>query len=534
MFKALTTPHIRVLCLVLLALLPTALLRDLNPVDEFKYLSIAADALERGNFFAFYLAGEPYADKPPLYLWLCMLSYALTTYHGAILLILGSVLPFVVLLYLLDKFWGVGLDERQRSGQILTICAMLLTCGLAIVARMDMLFTLLIGASFIVLLKRTQLILSAPQQNNSAYLNALGLLIFGGIFVKGPYALFFPLVALIFILYWRGALKAYFKIVRPRIFLIIILGLLLWGVAVYLDDGSAYLKDLFITQSAQRLSGKMGHPKPIYWYLTNIWYLALPFALSFIYLLIKDLKAHNFKHDLLLSGSVSMVLAVILVISLPSSKLEIYLLPALPFMALYVCRSVSLWHGKVPLSFRLVQVINCLPYVLVLPAVIYLAARRYTCVQHPGIYLAAACLSLSALSAIIMTLRVHLQAGFATVGVGVLSFILCLGFAMESNINPIIGIHDIALKAIATMDKGGTHKACTVGIAYAENFVLFDKRFEMLINTPPTDERCTDAMLLLGNSALRHHPEYRELAMKRGGVEVGDKIFAPAPVAAKP
>ena len=59
---------------VLVALLPAILLRDYTPDNELRYLSIADEALRNGTWFSFTNQGVPYADKPPLYLWLVMLN----------------------------------------------------------------------------------------------------------------------------------------------------------------------------------------------------------------------------------------------------------------------------------------------------------------------------------------------------------------------------------------------------------------------------------------------------------------------------
>lgn len=53
-------------------MLPLLVWRDFTPDNELRYLSIADEALRNGSLFAFSNHGVPYADKPPLYLWLLM------------------------------------------------------------------------------------------------------------------------------------------------------------------------------------------------------------------------------------------------------------------------------------------------------------------------------------------------------------------------------------------------------------------------------------------------------------------------------
>lgn len=59
--------------IIILAFLPIIIFRDFTPANEGRYLIIADEAIRSGNFFSFTLHGEPYADKPPFYLWLVML-----------------------------------------------------------------------------------------------------------------------------------------------------------------------------------------------------------------------------------------------------------------------------------------------------------------------------------------------------------------------------------------------------------------------------------------------------------------------------
>lgn len=73
--------HFLLLALLFVALLPLMCLRDFTPDNELRYLSIADEALREGHFFAFTSHGAPYADKPPLYLWIVMLCRAVAGRH---------------------------------------------------------------------------------------------------------------------------------------------------------------------------------------------------------------------------------------------------------------------------------------------------------------------------------------------------------------------------------------------------------------------------------------------------------------------
>lgn len=79
--------------IIILAFLPILIFRDFTPANESRYLIIADETIRSGNVFSFTLHGEPYADKPPFYLWLVMLCRWISGGHHMILLSLLSFIP---------------------------------------------------------------------------------------------------------------------------------------------------------------------------------------------------------------------------------------------------------------------------------------------------------------------------------------------------------------------------------------------------------------------------------------------------------
>ncbi|MGB5259570.1 MAG: glycosyltransferase family 39 protein, partial [Gammaproteobacteria bacterium] len=58
------------LVLWLVALLAGIGTRPLVPVDELRYIAVAWEMWQRGEFLVPILNGEPYSHKPPLFFWL--------------------------------------------------------------------------------------------------------------------------------------------------------------------------------------------------------------------------------------------------------------------------------------------------------------------------------------------------------------------------------------------------------------------------------------------------------------------------------
>ena len=412
--------YLLVFLVVLGAFVPAILLRDFNLLNELNYLGIAQDALERGAYFTFYHNGAPYADKPPLYLWLCMIGLKLFGSKAMAWLLLCSVLSWLFTMVLMDHNFGSVFRHQERLLLILGMSSLLFVDVCALVGRMDMLFTAAMLWAYCKIIKRYSLIrtqdkitgrckatsatttttttsstTSTTSASSSSSISttptttisstayavkygnlSIPLCLFLGIFIKGPYALLMPLVALIMVLAYNHDLKRFFRVFRPYYFLFILLCCALWAGAVYVEGGRAYLENLFITQSAARLAGNLGHPEPFYYYLSYYPVLTLPLGLSTLFFIgyqltvawhlrhpqtktladantataasVKTTKTAEAQPQVLtlgLQATLFFVLAVLVVVSIPSSKLEMYFLPAVPPLFYYVVLSYRQWHA---------------------------------------------------------------------------------------------------------------------------------------------------------------------------------------------
>lgn len=375
--------YVLMLTLLVLAFVPAILLRDFNLVNELNYLGIAQDALDRGAFFTFYQNGVPYADKPPTYLWLCMFGlYFFGPHYAMSFLLLISVLSLVFLIAILDRAFGSDFRHQERLLLMLGSAAMLFADVCALFGRMDMIFAAVMLLAYLKLIKRYSLIKTQKRNDRLdghghserrgelapvKYGNlAIPLCLFAGIFIKGPYALIMPVVGLILVLLYNHDLKRFFVVFRPYYLLIILLLCALWALGVYAEGGSAYLENLFITQSAERLAGHLGHPEPVYYFLQNYPLLTLPIGLSALYFMgwhlyraVQNRRLSPEQRPMVLSlkqqASLFFFLAVLLVVTIPSSKLEIYLLPGVLPLFYYVVLSYRQFHALhrgIDLSFE--------------------------------------------------------------------------------------------------------------------------------------------------------------------------------------
>ena len=90
--------------ILLILVIPVLILRDFTPNNELKYLSIVDEVLRDGHFFTFYHQGELYADKPPLYFWLLMLSKWIWGEYNMFGLSLFSIIPALISVYIMNTW----------------------------------------------------------------------------------------------------------------------------------------------------------------------------------------------------------------------------------------------------------------------------------------------------------------------------------------------------------------------------------------------------------------------------------------------
>ena len=322
------------------AFMPAVLLRDFNPLNELSYLAIASESMERGSFFAFYQDGSPYADKPPLYLWICMLCLSIAGQNAMPLVLLASVIPFIFVLSIMDRYLGVDFRHQERLLIILGMCSLLFVDVLGVIARMDMLFTAVMLLAYMKMVKRYTLIKElGPSAPRPKYGNlSIPLLLFLGVFTKGPYGFIFPVLSLVAMMAFNRDLRRFFVVFRPYYFIIILLMTALWAAMVYLDGGKAYVHNLFIEQSVRRVTSLPIHREPFYYYLQNFVILTVPVGLCFVYFLVRQIRNRE-TLDIKTQACLFFTLTTVLVISIPVSKLEVYMLPAIPAAYYYVMLS---------------------------------------------------------------------------------------------------------------------------------------------------------------------------------------------------
>ena len=307
-----------VLVLMLICFSPLMALRDFTPANELRYLSIADEAIREGHLFAFTNHGLAYADKPPLYLWLFMLSRLIFGGHVVYVLSLFSFIPMAVIVLTMDKwvFGGTGEKPRKRAASALMLGTSLLFTGISMFLRMDMLMTM-----FIVLALYSW-------HKDRPWLFAL--FTFLALFTKGPVGLLVPPVAVV-TYYLSTRQKGLGRWLGWRFWLLLAGLCAVWFTGAWLDGGKEYLSNLLFHQTLDRAVNSFNHSEPFYFYLTGIWEVLFPWSLLAVPVLIMSLVRRKGS-----SGTEKMfrctVLSAFVMLSCFSSKINLYLAPVIPFI----------------------------------------------------------------------------------------------------------------------------------------------------------------------------------------------------------
>ncbi len=317
----------------IIALLPVMIFRDFTPRNELRYLTIADEALRDGHFWSFTFLDEPYADKPPLYIWLVMASRWLLGSHMKWVICLFSLIPALGILHIMDRWtrslcWaGKGEPAKTRFDSdfyLWMTATMGLQLGLAVFARMDMLMSLFIVWA-----------LYLYWQKGSSW--KFGVLVFMALFSKGPFGVLIPLLVTLAWMLISRDYRTWLKMWSWRAWVVLVAGCTVWFGSAYLEGGADYLNNMLFHQTVDRAVQAFHHKRPWFFYLVHIWYTALPWgplALvgigRYLYRVLRNRTSFVADEQ---SFFVTAFLVTLVLLSCVSGKLDVYLLPAYPFLA---------------------------------------------------------------------------------------------------------------------------------------------------------------------------------------------------------
>lgn len=323
-------PVFGALFLSVLALIPVMALRDFSPANELRYLIIADESIANNKFFAFTLFGEPYADKPPFYLWCIILCRLIFGTHSMFALSLFSMVPAVVIAVVMDKWLmlserAAGINPLQRAALAFMLFTSVMFLSLTFFIRMDMMMTMFIVLSLFSFWKIYKNVGNVKVQKW-----LMPIWIFMALFTKGPVGVMMPPLAIAVFLISNKEGKTIGRYLGWKTLLILLVPTLAWFFFAWIDGGNSYMQNLLFHQTIDRGVNAFHHKQPFWYYLLAMWYELAPWCILVIPMFVASFvrRVEDSVERLWVCSAVS----TFVMLSLFSSKLAVYLLPVLPFM----------------------------------------------------------------------------------------------------------------------------------------------------------------------------------------------------------
>lgn len=321
--------------IILLLLSLPFLVRDYTVANELKYISIAQEAIDNGTWFTFYNHGAAYADKPPLYLWIVMLSKLLFGDFDMWFIGLFSLLPMVGVMAVMNRWMRMECDHPNTYAADMMLATTGMFIGAGMVLRMDMLMTFFIVLSLYTFFRMYKGI-AAPRERW-----LLPVYIFMALFTKGPYGVMIPLASIAAFLAWKRELHTFGRYFGWRQLGILVALCAVWWGAVYAEGGREYIEDLLFRQTVGRGIDSFHHKAPLWFYIVRLPLVMLPWSLLYIATFIAGLRKKFVCTDTERFFIVT-IFATLAMLSAVSAKLDIYLIPMYPFVV-YLC---AMWMRR--------------------------------------------------------------------------------------------------------------------------------------------------------------------------------------------
>lgn len=367
-----------------IALMPILLLRDLTPDNEARYLSIVDDALSNGTFFTFRFEGEIYADKPPFFFWLMMLSkLACGGYCPWLMIVLFALLPGLATVWIMDRWLADDVAPKWRTPATMMLLTSAFFLASVVVLRMDMLMTM-----FIVLSLRSFWRIRQQEGNVGLERWLFPVYLFMALFTKGPIGILMPLCGTVAFLAVSGELKQIGRYWGWRTWGVLLGLCAVWFGCVYAEGGWAYLDNMLFHQTVGRAVNSFRHDHSAFYYCGAIWYILFPWSIAVIGCMLASLWPKERRTDMQ-RFMLTMSIATFIMLSCISSKLQVYMLPAIPFFTYSAILALPRYGGNVWIRAGLT--VPAVGYVLALPGIIVTARIDGLAFLGSGFFYAAAC-----------------------------------------------------------------------------------------------------------------------------------------------
>lgn len=332
--------------------------------NEMKYFIITNNMIDTKNWFILKYFNDLYPDKPPFYFWILSLNKILfKNYYFFNLLIGSTIFGFIILIFSYSLIKKLSTSSKAFNLSI-SLSIFPFFIGTSVIQRMDMMMSSFIFLTLYFFFNFYYNLIKISFFN----LTFFYFFIFMGIFSKGIFAIAFPLFSIIFFLFLEKNLifLKKLKIFYGLFILVLLISLWFYNILIS-ENGVKYIKFLLGQETIGRIIKSKNHIRPFYFYIKSIPYILYPYGFIFLSLLIVYLKNiycwKNWNKLEKIGFSCSFI--PIIILSLASGKLEIYLTPLLPFIIIFIFSNLekNLNNKFINIIFKLTEITLILPII---------------------------------------------------------------------------------------------------------------------------------------------------------------------------
>ena len=292
--------------------------------DEARFVYVAREMIASESWLIPFRNGELYAHKPPLMLWLIMLGESVfpEPFGSRLPLLIGAFLT----LWATAKIAVLWLGRVAAPRAVVVLSTAWLFWGTAGIGQIDALLLGLEMSALWLLLRNDN---ETPRKFPFSAFILLGL----AVLAKGPVGLLVPLGIYIML---RSCNRRDSRISAGRLALGAVIAAaipLAWVAACILSGApEEYIRELLFDQNISRAAGALGHQQPPWYFVVNLPIAFLPWTL----LLPAAWKALGRDNQLIRRKLARWALFVLVFFSLSVSKRGVYILAALPAIAIAI------------------------------------------------------------------------------------------------------------------------------------------------------------------------------------------------------
>lgn len=338
--------NIRIALAWLVLFMVSLLSRSFVPIDETRYVTVAWNMYQSGQYVVPYLNDIAYSHKPPLLFWLINLGWHLfgvSDWWARMVPAIFGLGAMLLTRSIALRLWPASTQSNGENKIAERAAWILLSTSIWAVFSTATMFDMMVA--FFTTLGMLGLILAIQGLGLRAW-GIFALAIAGGLLAKGP-TILLQLLPVAILMPWVMATSWPYPSKRvwygPLFFATLagILILLMWAIPAGILGGAQYQHEIFWGQTAERMVNSFAHQRPIYWYLQMSIVILFPWIW-----LGQSWRSWTHAWQSRQQASVRFcwvwALPVLFAFSLISGKQMHYLLPILPALSLLLAFG---WQG---------------------------------------------------------------------------------------------------------------------------------------------------------------------------------------------